>query len=101
MAEFQLRATGPDRYCPDCGRWLVKVKDDGTFDLAGESEIQQQAVVRFNEELTEVDALVIEAVCLRCHPEEEEGPKDWQAFDRIAAHALRHRLPKWLGGKRD
>lgn len=100
MAEFQLRATGPDRYCPDCGRWLVKVKEDGTFDLAGESEIQQQATVHLDEIEGEIDALIIEAVCLRCHPSEDNGPTDWQTFSQDFGPRLRDRLPKWLGGKR-
>ena len=92
MAEFQLRATGPDRYCPDCGRWLVKVKEGGTFDLAGEAQISQHAVIEPGTD-GPVEALITEAVCLRCHPEEDTSPFDWQNLDQDFRVRLRDRLP--------
>jgi len=40
MTQIKMRITGPDRFCPDCGRWLVRVKEDGRFDLAEKSSIE-------------------------------------------------------------
>jgi hypothetical protein len=40
MTQIKMRITGPDRYCPDCGRFLVRVKEDGRFDLAAKSSVE-------------------------------------------------------------
>jgi hypothetical protein len=72
MPDVQLRITGPDRFCPDCGRWLVRVKEGGKFDLAALAGLQTESVVLdADEPLPEfVEALVISATCLICHPED-------------------------------
>lgn len=67
--------TGPDRYCPECGRLLVKIHQDGTFDLSGQAGVQAtgELVIENGVPTTSgLEALVIEATCLLCHP--EEGP---------------------------
>jgi hypothetical protein len=36
---FRIHVVGPDLFCPDCGRWLVRIHEDGTHDLAGNSSV--------------------------------------------------------------
>lgn len=68
----KLHMTGPDFYCPDCGRVLVSVHENGTFDLAGKSSCSTHLKVDFDRpELTEdgdLVAYITEATCLyrRC-----------------------------------
>lgn len=92
MAEFALITRGPDRFCPDCGRWLVKVHENGRFDLAAQSAINQEARFAFDPHEgppEEVEAFILEAICLRCHPEEEERIKETKV-------TVRHDWPRWL-----
>jgi hypothetical protein len=56
---------GVNRWCPDCGRWLVLVNGDGTADIAAEAELTASG--------TESAATVTDAVCLRCHPDDEDA----------------------------
>lgn len=52
----ELVVVGPDRFCEVCGRLLVHVHEDGTFDLAGAADVQ--LAVEYGG-----DALVAEATC--------------------------------------
>jgi len=61
---------GVELFCPDCGRGLAKVNEDGS----GLEYLAAKAGIRA---MTEVDlaegtgeAVVIEAICGLCHPEE-------------------------------
>lgn len=65
-AVIELRLAGPDRYCPDCHRWLVRVHDDGTFDLAANAGLSAQT-----KDLDD-PALVVDAECYDCNPEKVE-----------------------------
>lgn len=73
FGQIPLHFSGPDRYCPECGRLLVKVHESGSFDLSAQAGIQASAEMEFKNGVptaSMIDALVIEAVCLLCHPEE-------------------------------
>jgi len=79
MTTFAMRIVGPDRFCPDCHRWLVRVHKDGTFDLAAQASVE--LIGRGTADLSvdtehEVDLFTIEATCLTCKPEQkaEEMP---------------------------
>lgn len=78
MPQIRFIATGPDYYCPDCGRWLARVKDDGLLDLAAEAGITQVTEMPFpmDDPPEEIEALVTSAICLRCHPEEKMEEDD-------------------------
>lgn len=70
---FPLRFSGPDRYCPICGRRLVQVNEDGTFVLAGNAGLRAEGelVIENGVPQTEqVETLVVDAVCLECNPDE-------------------------------
>lgn len=70
MPAIQILLRGPDRTCPDCGRWLVKVKEDGRFDLAAQASIFQYVAFDLADPPDQTDGILFDAVCLRCHPEE-------------------------------
>jgi hypothetical protein len=66
MTATRLVFTGPDRYCPHCGRWLVRVHPDGRFTLAGNAAIEATvSEVDFRLPPDEVESVVVEAICLR------------------------------------
>lgn len=72
--QMPMLFTGPDRYCPTCGRLLVHVNEDGGFDLSGNaglSAVAEMEVVDGVPQRSELEALVVEAVCLTCNPEEK------------------------------
>lgn len=56
-------ATGPDRHCPDCGRLLIQVNGDGTFNLA------ENAGARGQMDESDEGILLVEGVCFQCHPD--------------------------------
>jgi hypothetical protein len=66
----ELEPTGPDRFCPDCGRLLFNLSEGGGFDLAGKAMIESRFELRVDSETMlpvddETPLLVIEAICLR------------------------------------
>jgi len=63
----QARARGANRYCPDCGRWLVRIHDDGSFDLAAEASMDCDRT-SFIGSVPPDEVLIIGATCLRCNP---------------------------------
>jgi hypothetical protein len=73
----QFKLVGPDRYCPHCKRLLVKIHDDGTFDLSGHAalESKQTMTIRPDEEEPEVESSSLEATCLymKCQLKEMIG----------------------------
>lgn len=66
MEGVRMLATGPDLFCPDCHRWLVRIHDDGLWDLASKAGVQWQVEI-FDPFAPpdEVEAIPHEAVCLR------------------------------------
>jgi hypothetical protein len=68
--QIPLSFIGVEFFCPDCGRGLAKVSEDGRGleYLAAKAGIRAMAEVNVNEGTGE--AVVIEAVCGFCHPEE-------------------------------
>lgn len=61
-----FRLSGPDRYCPYCKRLLVKVYDDGTYDLSGDAAIEgTQTVTWSKDNEPESEEVSFEAQCLR------------------------------------
>ena len=72
-AQTRMRFRGPDRFCPSCGRWLVKVKEDGTFDIAAMAGLTAEGEMTLEvgqKPPDTMEALVVEATCLICNPEE-------------------------------
>lgn len=72
---FPLKFSGPDRYCPLCGRLLVRVNDDGTFVLAGNAGLRAEGELTIENGIPQnehIETLVVDAVCLVCDP--DEGP---------------------------
>ena len=66
--EIRLHFTGPDRSCDTCGRWLVRIHEDGTYDHAGRSGIEVSGGYGADSEWTEDGSLVVyitDAICLR------------------------------------
>jgi hypothetical protein len=83
LPSTSLLARGPNRFCPDCGRWLVRVTEHGC-DLAGNASMMLKGEIEIQEGTMpqETEMLVMEATCLLCHPDEK--PK--------------RRFLRWLGG---
>lgn len=67
MTNVILDVQGPDYFCPDCGRWLARVKPGGVFDLAGNAAVSLVAEVDVDPSEAEVVAptLMAEAICYR------------------------------------
>ena len=61
---------GPDSYCPDCERLLLKINDDGTFDIADQAGARGVLAVGDGEMAT------IEGMCFICHPELARDPDE-------------------------
>lgn len=62
---MRLHVIGPDLFCPDCGRWLVRVHEDGTFDLTGHSSVTLHAEVELSTlEQTDDGKFVVETTAL-------------------------------------
>lgn len=61
MMEFPTTVIGTDLYCPDCGRRLVHVHGDGTYDLAFNSTARLTGTVGDDE-----PPLLEGAECLDC-----------------------------------
>lgn len=59
----RLLAVGPDRFCPDCGRWLVRVKPGGTFDLAAKASVHWET--EWDGESESADGFATQATCNR------------------------------------
>lgn len=77
LAGAHLAFVGPDRYCPSCGRLLVKVNENGTLSLAPNTTINTTIITaimgegefsRLNRQTEEVETLIVDAVCLDCNP---------------------------------
>ena len=62
-----IRLQGPNVFCPDCGRWLVQIHDDGSWDCAPGTSISV-ATEAFDEIESDdeqiVDGFIQEATCL-------------------------------------
>lgn len=104
--EIRFSAVGPDRFCPDCGRWLVRVKEGGSFDLAAEASIDQQATMTYDEmgqleEPREVEAIIVAAHCLRCNPEEKRKDPPYEQEERRRSDALWRRIVERNRGRRN
>ena len=75
LSQAPVTFRGPDRFCPDCGRLLVKIHENGTFDLMGNAGMMARGELNTEEESFQealsrgVEAVVMEATCLDCHPE--------------------------------
>jgi hypothetical protein len=58
--------SGPDRYCPYCKRRLIKIHNDGTFDLASNAAVDGSRVVTWSaDDEVESEETTFEARCLR------------------------------------
>lgn len=63
-----LDIEGPEFFCPDCGRWLARAHDNGTFDLATQASVMLVAEIPVEmpeEDWTDAPTLMAEARCLR------------------------------------
>jgi hypothetical protein len=66
MPGVHLRFHGTDLFCPDCGRWLVHLNGDGTFNLAARATAKAYGGVSPEDvEVGYAEHTIIEAVCLR------------------------------------
>ncbi len=65
-APFHL--SGPDFYCPDCGRLLVHVLEDGSFEHPSNVHLQCGGKVEEFADDGRPMAFVMEANCGDCHP---------------------------------
>lgn len=65
MPSVRLRFIGPDRFCPDCGRWLVRTHD-GDFTLAAKATALSSGFVADSDWHTgEAEHVITDAICLR------------------------------------
>ena len=56
--------------CGTCGRWLIRIHRDGSFDINGQAAVSQTADLGELLRVGSVEAKTVplSARCLRCHP---------------------------------
>lgn len=64
MHEVQFVVVGPDRYCPDCGRILLKV-NDGSVDLSAKTEMSVEGTAQWVDAPPDVIEGFPTVVCMR------------------------------------
>lgn len=63
-----IRVIGPDRYCPDCRRILLKMNEDrDTYTLSGKTHYVAQGSIAFNfeEEMPSEIEVIPDVFCMR------------------------------------
>ena len=79
---LEIQVEGPDRFCPTCGRALVRVGDDGVMDIADKTHVEV-------EQHGDETPLLFAATCLPC---------EWEQHCPCWRHRVRRLLRKagWL-----
>lgn len=70
---MRLTLRGTSRFCPDCGRILVAIDDEGNAQILGDvhviSNLKRGDYVENEEGILCAETYSFDAICLACHPD--------------------------------